>query len=216
MAVTQAFLSEQLELADQLLAGRERMMNPQDLPGAYGRAVKAIDHLLEVMQCEAVVGGGWAVWRHGYVARVTQDIDIAVAANRIEELLRVASVAGFEVLEQKTGRWPKLLHKETRVKVDILPEGARPGTADEPAPTTIPAPSAMGAQGFALRYINLESLIELKLAAGRSRDETDVIELLRANPVQAPVLREHLSHVHASYVARFDQLLVRAEKQRDE
>jgi hypothetical protein len=216
MAVTQAFLSEQLEIADQLLAGRDRMMNPQELPGAYGRVVKAIDHLLQVMQCEAVLGGGWAVWRHGYIGRVTQDIDVALPAGRVEEFLRVASVAGFDVLDQKPGRWPKLLHKETQVKVDILPEGARPGTADEPAPTTIPAPSTMGAEGFTLRYVNLQSLVELKLAAGRSRDETDVIELLRVNPNQAPALREHLSRVHASYVTRFNKLLARAEKQRDE
>jgi len=24
------------------------------------------------MRCEAVVGDGWAVWRHGYVGRVTR------------------------------------------------------------------------------------------------------------------------------------------------
>src|SRR5439155_21358151 len=106
MVFTQAFLSEQLDIADQLLAGRDRMMNPQDLPGTYGRVVRAIDHLLQVTRCEAVVGGGWAVWRHGYIGRVTQDIDVALPANRIEEFLRVASVAGFEILEQRPGRWP--------------------------------------------------------------------------------------------------------------
>ena len=55
---SRAFLEEQIELNDQLLAGRERMFNPQDLPGRYGRVVRAVDHLLQVIQCEAVVGGG--------------------------------------------------------------------------------------------------------------------------------------------------------------
>jgi hypothetical protein len=61
------FLTERLELADQLLARRETMLTPQDLPGRYGRVVRAVDHLLQVMQCPSVLAGGWAVWRHGFV-----------------------------------------------------------------------------------------------------------------------------------------------------
>src|SRR5213078_1871754 len=125
---------------------------------------------------------GWAVWHHGFVGRVTQDVDIVLPADRIDEFLRVAADSGFEVLPQPAGRWPKVLHKDTGVKVDILPEGARPGTASRPAPTTIPAPGAMGAAGWRLHYITLESLVELKLAAGRAKDAADVVELLRVNP----------------------------------
>ena len=40
------FLAEQLELAEQLNAGRETMFEPQDLPGRYGRVVQALDHVL--------------------------------------------------------------------------------------------------------------------------------------------------------------------------
>ncbi len=47
---TSRFLNEQLELADLLLAQRDNMLQPQDLPGRYGRVVKAIDHLLQVTQ----------------------------------------------------------------------------------------------------------------------------------------------------------------------
>jgi len=100
------------------------MLQPQDLPGRYGRVVHAIDHLLQIMDCESVLAGGWAVWRHGYSARVTQDLDIVLPANRVEEFMRVASVSGFKEPPPK-GRWPKLLHKETDVTVDILPETMR-------------------------------------------------------------------------------------------
>jgi hypothetical protein len=113
--VTSPNLAEQLQLADELQAGRNHMLEPQDLPGRYGRVVKAVDHLLNVLNCEAVVGGGWAVWRHGYVGRVTQDVDIVLGADRIEEFMCAASVAGFDVLPTQPGRWPKLLHKETGV-----------------------------------------------------------------------------------------------------
>ena len=104
------------------------MFDPQDLPGRYGRVIHALDHLLEVTGCDAVVAGGWAVWRHGYLGCVTQDVDIVVPAARIEKFLRTASVSGFEITPVSTGLWPKLRHKETGINVDILPEGATPGT----------------------------------------------------------------------------------------
>lgn len=214
--ITLEFLTEQLELADQLLAGRETMLEPQDLPGRYGRVVKAVDRLLEVMNCPSVLAGGWAVWRHGFVGRITQDIDIVLPADRIEEFLRVAAVSGFEVLPHVPGRWPKVRHKETNVKVDILPEGAPPGTASRLAPTTIRHPDALGAVGSVLHYILLPALIELKIAAGRARDESDVVELVRTNPDQVDKMRQHLTSIHPDYVLAFDRLVERARDQRDE
>ncbi|HXG08827.1 MAG TPA: hypothetical protein VNK04_03480 [Gemmataceae bacterium] len=213
--VTLDFLNEQLRLADELLTRRAEMFEPQDLPGRYGRVVRAVDHLLQATGTPAVLGGGWAVWRHGYLGRITQDLDMILPSDRVDDFLQAASVAGFEVLPKPEGRWPRLLHKETGVQVDILPEGARPGTASRPAPTTIPHPAVLGARGQSLCYINLHSLVELKLAAGRARDESDVVELIRANPDQVDAIRQHLAAVHADYVGRFDGLVQRARDESD-
>ncbi len=213
--VTLEFLTEQLELADQLRAGRDSMADPQDLPGRYGRVVKAIDHLLGLLGCESVLAGGWAVWHHGFVGRITQDVDIVLPMDQISEFLRLAAVSGFEVLPQREGRWPKVRHKETGVQVHVLPEGARPGTASRPAPTTIGHPRALGAAGPRLRYIDLPALIELKLAAGRPRDDADVSELVRANPERIAAIRAHLATVHADYVGTFERLVERAREQQD-
>jgi hypothetical protein len=215
-AVTLDVLEEQLALADELLAGRNTMFEPQDLPGRYGRVIKDLDRLLGVADCVAVVGGGWAVWRHGFLGRVTQDVDIVVPADKVDELLRVAVLSGFEVLNTPAGRWPKLTHKATGVQVDLLPEGQRPGTPAHLAPTTLPHPFKLGAADGRLRYITLPGLIELKLAAGRARDEADVVELLRANADQADSVRQHLAGIHADYVSAFDKLLSRAREQQDE
>jgi hypothetical protein len=208
-------LAGQLDLADLLRAGKSAMFDPQDLPGRYGRIIHALDRLLEAVQCESVVAGGWAVWRHGYLGRVTQDVDIVVPACCVEELLRVAAVSGFDVVSTPAGFWPKLLHKETGVNVDILPEGATPGTPSNLAPTTIPHPSRLGATGGRLTYIDLPGLIELKLAAGRARDESDVVELIRANMDRVDDIRKHLSGVNERYVIRFNELLARAKEQTD-
>lgn len=212
MHITADLLTQQLELADLLLAGRESMLEPQDLPGRYGRVVKALDQVLAACNCEAVVGGGWAVWRHGYVGRVTQDIDVILPADKVDEFKKLASVSGFEVLAEPAGRWPKLRHRETGIEVDVLPEGGRPGLEAKPAPTTIPHPRTMGATRGELRYASLASLVELKLAAGRLRDEADVLELIRENPDQVVELRRRLTAVHSQYAARFDELVA----QRDE
>jgi hypothetical protein len=143
---------------------------------------------------------------------VTQDVDIALAEASVDDVLRAASVSGFELLAQPQGRWPKLRHRETRIEVDILPEGGRPGTASRPAPTTIPHPSLMGAVRGALKYISLTSLVELKLAAGRLRDEADVVELARENPDRRDEVRRHLQAVHPQYARRFEELLTQLDE----
>lgn len=183
------------------------MLEPQDLPGRYGRVIKALDQVLHACDCEAVVSGGWAVWRHGYVGRVTQDVDIALPKASVDDFLQAAAVSGFETLPQPEGRWPKLRHRETGIEVDLLPEGGRPGTASRPAPTRIPHPIAMGAVRGILKYISLPSLIELKLAAGRLRDEADVADLARENRDRLDEVRRHLQAVHAQYANRFEELL---------
>lgn len=191
------------------------MLQPQDLPGRYGRVVQALDRVLQATGCEAVVGGGWAVWRHGYVGRVTQDIDIVLPAAGIDEFLRAAGVRGFEPLPVQPGRWPKLVHKETGIQVDLLPEGQRPGTPNKPAPTTIPHPASIGASGPALRYVTLPALIELKIAAGRTQDEADVVRLIQANPDYVQAIREHLARVYPEYATMFDELAQRARDEAD-
>lgn len=214
MQLTAEILTQQLELADALLAGRSQMLEPQDLPGRYGRVVRSLDQVLAACDCEAVVAGGWAVWRHGYIGRVTQDVDIALPKSRVEEFLKTASVSGFSIITQEQGHWPTLQHRETGIDVDILPEGGRPGTATRPAPTTIPHPSAMGAVRGKLRYSSLLSLIELKLAAGRLRDEADVLELARENRDRLDQVRVHLQAVHPQYANRFDELLQQVDETR--
>jgi hypothetical protein len=208
-------LTERLELADRLRVGGKAMLTPQDLPGRYGRVVRAIDRLLDILQCPSVLAGGWAVWRHGFVGRVTQDIDIVLPADRIEEFVRLAAVSGFEVLPQPEGRWPKARHKDTDIQLDILPENARPGSAGKLAPTTIRHPWAMGGQGSALVYVNLPALVELKIAAGRVGDEHDIVELIRANADLVDAIRTHLATIHADYVQVFDGLLQRANEQQE-
>jgi hypothetical protein len=69
----------------------------------------------------------------------------------------------------------------------------------------------MGAVRGALKYISLPSLVELKLAAGRLRDEADVVELARENRERLDEIRRHLQAVHPQYALRFDELLTQLD-----
>ena len=119
--ITLEFLTEQLALADELGMGRKTMFEPQDLPGRYGRVVKAVDRVLSTMSCVGLLADGWAVWRHGYVGRITQDVDILLPADRLDEFLRVSGVSEFEILPAHEGVWPKLRHKDTDINPGQIP-----------------------------------------------------------------------------------------------
>jgi len=62
---------------------------------------------------------------------------------------------------------------------------------------------------------SLPALVELKIAAGRIGDQHDVVELIRTNPDQVEVIRQHLATIHADYDQAFDDLLQRANAQED-
>jgi hypothetical protein len=65
----------------------------------------------------------------------------------------------------------------------------------------------MGAAKGKLNYISLPALVELKLAAGRLRDEADVVELIRENAERVSEIQSHLASVHQQYTDRFSELI---------
>ena len=199
--------------------------HPRDLPGRYGRVVRDLERLLQSTQTLAVVAGGWAVWRHGYVGRVTQDVDIVVPKDKLEELRSVANICGFDFFQPPEGRWPKLVHRQTQIDVDLLPESGVPGTQSHPAPIAIKHPSCYDAVQGRLEYISLGGLIELKLGASRAKDLADIIELIKVhhsrNPSDNPdvncddfsEITEYLASAHTSYATRFRELIQQAREE---
>ena len=198
------------EIAEQLLQMDADSTQPQDLPGRYGRLVRDLERLLTITQTLSVVAGGWAVWRHGYAGRVTEDVDIVIPRDSIEALRETAPLCGFNFLTPPAGRWPKLQHRETNIEVDFLPEASFPGTPNHPAPIPIGHPSRYEAELDSLRFISLNGLIELKLGAGRAKDVADIIELIKYNPQQLTSVSEYLTALHPDYARRFELLIQQA------
>lgn len=128
------------------------------------------------------IAGAMAANAHGH-RRTTADVDV---------LIRREDLARFK--ERWIGRgWVDLFEgsrgfkdAQNGVKIDVLIVGDYPGDG-KPKPVSFPNPeSVLEIHGGVLPYLNLKSLIELKLASGmtaphRPRDLDDVIQLIRVN-----------------------------------
>jgi hypothetical protein len=120
-----------------------------------------------------------ALFRHG-VRRFTEDVDILVTRAGLAAVHK--SLVGLGYLPQVQGG-KNLRDTATGVRIDFLVAGDFPGDG-KPKPVAFPDPAGAAVELDGVRYLNLERLIELKLASGMSnaarlRDLSDVLELIR-------------------------------------
>lgn len=125
------------------------------------------------------VCGGMALVAHGY-DRTTVDVDILLtpqglisAHQGLDGLGYVPPFAGSKNLRDvKTG-----------VRIKFLLAGQFPGDG-KPKPVAFPDPQGVGVEIGGIHYLNLPTLVELKLASGmsnilRAKDIGDVVELIK-------------------------------------
>jgi len=206
-------LSAILETSEQLLLLEPARSQPSDLPSRFGRAVRDIERLLRATEVPAAVAGGWSVWHHGYVGRVTEDVDIVIPQCSEADLLDNAPRFGFDLVPVNPGSWPKLEHRETGIRVDLMPEGRYPGIPSRLAPVPIGHPLRYVAGHDKLDFISLAGLFELKLGAKRAKDIADLIELIKVNQSKLSIIRVHLQSASPAYAAEFDALIVQANEE---
>ena len=147
--------------------------------GEVRKTLRRVSMRLNELGIAYAVVGGLAIFQYG-VRRFTEDVDILVTREglkliheKLEELGYVAPFAGSKNLRDV----------ETGVKIEFLVTGGYPGDGKE-KPVSFPDPATVRIERDGVQYINLESLLELKLAsgmtnAGRLKDLADVIELIR-------------------------------------
>jgi hypothetical protein len=125
--------------------------------------------------------GGMALAAHGYV-RMTLDVDVLLTPEGLarfrEKLVGRGYVAGYPGAEKS------FRDSQTNVKIEIITAGEFPGDG-LPKPVSFPDPEDQTIEEDAVHVINLEKLIELKLASGlsagnRLRDLADVQDLIMA------------------------------------
>jgi hypothetical protein len=126
------------------------------------------------------VAGALALFRHGY-RRFTEDVDILVTRDGLKQIHE--QLEGRSYLPVFAGS--KALRDTKRgVKVKFIVTGDFPGDG-KPKPVSFPEPTSVAVELEGIRYVNLTTLIEMKLASGmtaphRLKDLADVLETIKA------------------------------------
>src|SRR5437867_6180239 len=145
---------------------------------AVHKALEAIARRLDALGIPYAIAGGMALFFHGY-RRFTEDVDILVTAEGLQQIHR--RLEGLGYLPPFAGS-KNLRDTEYGVRIEFLVTGDFPGDG-KPKPVVFPDPGASSVEIEGIHFLRLESLIELKLASGRTpgrlRDLGDVQELIR-------------------------------------
>jgi hypothetical protein len=119
------------------------------------------------------VMGGMAVYAHGH-QRMTNDVDVLLTRDGLEEFRRRFVPKCYQ---QDPRRGRRFVDKKDGVTVDILVTGLYPGRG-EPGPIAFPDPEQVRERIGRVHYIDLVTLVQLKLAARRHQDFADVVNLI--------------------------------------
>jgi hypothetical protein len=154
------------------------------------------------------VVGGMALVAHGY-DRTTVDVDILLAAAALDQAQ--TSLEGVGFVRAFSGS-RSLRDTTSGVRIEFLIAGQYPGDG-KPKPVAFPDPATVSIEKDGIHYVNLPTLIELKLASGmtnpgRLKDLADVQELIRALSLPAdfatkldPYVREEFVKLRAAVSA---------------
>lgn len=126
------------------------------------------------------VAGAMALFRHGY-RRFTADVDILVTRDGLKQIHEQLEGRGYlpEFAGSKAFR-----NTELGVKIKFIVTGDYPGDG-KPKPVAFPDAASVAVELEGIRYVNLTTLVELKLASGmtaphRLKDLADVQEMIKA------------------------------------
>jgi len=140
------------------------------------KTMRRLAKLLDKANIAYAVVGGMAVNAHKH-RRTTDDVDILLTPEGLK-IFRSRFVE--RNYASVPGRPRRFLDQKNDVGVDILVTGHFPGSGD-PGPVAFPDPAEVAQDIQSIRVVDLPTLVQLKLAARRVKDSSDVIELIRVN-----------------------------------
>src|SRR5262245_8229236 len=142
-------------------------------------ALRRLAQRLREEGLDYAVVGGMAVVEHGS-RRTTEDIDVLMRPETLEAFRERCLGRGY--LPAFAGAKRAFKDTATGVRIEVLVSGEFPGDG-KPKPVAFPDPAQVSTEGEEFRFINLETLLNLKLASGMSaphrlRDLADVQDLI--------------------------------------
>jgi hypothetical protein len=138
-----------------------------------------ITRRLDELGIPYALAGSMALFLHGY-RRFTEAVDILVTRDSLQKIHEELEGRGY--LPPFAGS-KDLRDSEYGVRVEFLVAGDYPGDG-KPKPVAFPDPATPSVEIDNIRLLNLEKLVELKLASGlthplRLKDIADIQELIR-------------------------------------
>lgn len=170
------------------------------------RTLHDIAGRLDALGIPYAVAGGMALVAHGYL-RTTVDVDVLVDAKGLQAIHRELEGRGYLPPFQGS---KNLRNTETGVRVEFIVAGGYPGDG-KPKPVAFPDPAKVAVEIDSVHYVNLPTLIELKLASGmtnpgRLKDLADVQELIRERKLPREFAERLDQYVRSRFVELYDAL----------
>lgn len=141
------------------------------------------------------VMGGMAVYVHGH-ERMTKDVEILLTAGGLEQFRTLFVPKYYDIVP---GRVRRFTERANGVSLDILVTGKFPGSG-KPGPIAFPDPADVRQLHNKTYYVDLLTLILLKLAARRYQDFADVVNLIRANDLDESFGKKLHASVRQDYI----------------
>ncbi len=164
------------------------------------QTMRRIARRLEKAHIPYAVVGGMAVFAHGH-RRATNDVDILLTAEGFGQFRKTLLKNHYGL---QPGRAKRFVDRANGITLDILVTGLFPGSG-KPGPIAYPDPASVGEVIGKIRFVDLHTLIQLKLAARRYQDFADVVSLIRAHQLDESYQdRLHLS-IRRDYLECIDE-----------
>jgi len=177
--VNDRFLSYEEKLSQNLSWAMDEGSRHFDEKSAVHETLRRVCQRLSALKIPYAVVGGMALFKYGY-RRFTEDVDLLVTRESLKKIHKELDGLGYRPLFPGSKH---LRDTEHQVKIEFLVTGEYPGDG-KPKEVAFPDPSNVAEEENNIRYLNLPTLIELKIASGltgqdRLKDLVDVQELIR-------------------------------------
>jgi hypothetical protein len=163
-------------------------------------ALHKITGRLEELGIPYAIIGAMALFQHG-LRRFTEDVDILVTKEGLKRIHEALEGLGWVAPHAHSKH---LRDTELGVRIEFLTTGEYPGDGKK-KPVAFPDPEAVSFESDGIRYMNLPSLVELKLASGmtspsRLKDLADVLELIKVLDLPADFSEQLNAYVREKYL----------------
>jgi hypothetical protein len=182
----------------------------------FSQAMASLARIAEKLQTPIAIVGGLAAIHYG-VRVTTQDIDIVIAAESLDEFVNAALREGLILRKRSEAGWHSLIYPSpgNDVEIQVVPEGRKSPRDPEFAPP-IPSPEQLGVVS-GLGYATFARWAVLKLVANRDKDRYHLVEACKhASEAQIAETVTILRAMNRVYLTEFERIVRAAEDENRE